>query len=194
LAFVKTPQTRVKEDTRVVQPISQAKDALTLQDTRYPTPKALQILDLLSRNCVRRTVYATGIGQPELARRLHITRQALSLHLKKLKEAGFIQPNRHFNVTEDGISAAGHHKEMAIITARVLPQKRLEAIKNLKNISASDVFRVAGDADIVLIVEQDRLDQTLETLSRIEGVLETRTLVVMPSTEKRKTRRDSVVH
>jgi DNA-binding Lrp family transcriptional regulator len=194
LAFVKSPQIGVKEDAQVVQPIFEAKDPLTVLDARYPTPKALQILNLLSRNYVRRTVYTTGIGQAELARRLHITRQALSLHLKRLKESGFIQTSRDLSITGDGLRAAGHHEEMVIITARVSPQKRSEAIENLKSIPAGDVFRVAGDADIVIITEQDRLDQTLEILSRIEGILETRTLVILPSTDKRKGRRDTVVH
>jgi len=145
---------------------------------RFPTSKSLQILSLLLQNGQRKTVYKVSIGQVELAKELQITRQALSLHFKKLRESGLIQVGRGFiNVTKEGLEAVGHRTEPVILNVRILPQKRSEAIQRIDELPATEIFRVTGDADVVLIVEQDRLDQILEALSHIDGVVETKSLV-----------------
>jgi len=147
----------------------------------FPTSKSLQILDLLSKSGNRRIVYSVPIGQADLARKLRITRQALSLHFKKLRESGFVQIGRGFvNVTEEGLRAIGCRKDPVFVTVRILPQRRAEAIEKISKLPAIEIFRVAGDADAVLVVEQDKLDHVLEILSGIDGVVETRSLVSMP--------------
>jgi len=148
--------------------------------TRLLASKSLQILDVLSRNGGRKTVYTVRIEQADLARKLHITRQALSSHFKKLRESGFVQIGRGFvNVTEDGLKALGYRKDPVIVTVRILPQRRSEAVEKIEELPAIEIFRVAGEADVVLIVEQDKLDRVLQTLAGIDGVTETKSLVSM---------------
>ncbi len=145
---------------------------------RFPVSKSLRILELLLRNGDKKTVYTVSIGQGDLARELQITRQALSLHFKKLRESGLIQVGRGFiNVTQEGSKAIGHRGDPVIVNVRIVPQKRSEAIQKINQLPASEIYRVTGDADIVLIVEQGRLDRILEILSGIDGVVETRSLV-----------------
>ena len=145
---------------------------------RFPTTKPLQILELLLQNGDRKTVYSVSVGQAELAKGLQITRQALSLHFKKLRESGLIQVGRGFiNVTKEGLKAVGYRTDPVILNVRILPQKRSEAIQRIDELPATEIFRVTGDADVVLIVEQDRLDRILEALSHIDGVVETKSLV-----------------
>lgn len=125
-------------------------------------------------------MYSVSVGQAELAKGLQITRQALSLHFKRLRESGLVQVGRGFiNVTEEGLEAIGYRKEPVIVTVKILPQKRSEAIQKINELPATEIFTVAGDVDVVLIVEQDRLDPILEALSHIDGVAETRLLVAI---------------
>ena len=123
-------------------------------------------------------MYSVSFGQAELAKGLQITRQALNLHFKRLRESGLVQVGRGFiNVTEEGLEAIGYRKDPVIVTVKILPQKRSEAIRKINELPATEIFTVAGDVDVVLIVEQDRLDPTLEALSHIDGVAETKSLV-----------------
>jgi len=147
--------------------------------TFFPS-KPLQILQLLSQGATRKTVYTVKIEQLDLARKLRITRQALSSHFKKLRESGFVQIGRGFvNVTEDGLRALGYRKDPVIVTVRILPQRRTEAFEKIKALSAIEIFKVAGDADAVIIVGQDKLNSVLEMLASIDGVVETKSLVSM---------------
>jgi DNA-binding Lrp family transcriptional regulator len=161
-----------------VLPGREAKQRLPGLSLRFPTSKSLQILKLLLNNGYQKTVYSLPIGQAELGKELQITRQALSLHLKKLREFGLIQVGRGFiNVTEEGLEAVGYRREPVIVNVRILPQKRSEAIQKINELPATEIFRVTGDVDVVLIVEQERLDHILEALSHIDGVVETKSLV-----------------
>jgi DNA-binding Lrp family transcriptional regulator len=145
---------------------------------RLPTSRSTEILKLLLQNGSKKTVYSVPIGQVGLAKELQITRQTLSLHFKKLREYGLIQVGRDFiNVTEEGLEALGYRRETAIVNVRVLPQKRSEAVQKISELPATEVFRVVGDVDVVLIIEQERLDHILEALSHIDGVVETKSLV-----------------
>jgi len=142
------------------------------------TKKSLHVLRLLCENGHRRTVLTSELTQPELARRLHITRQALSIHVKRLTESGFVQVGRGFiNVTEKGLRAVGQNRNPVILIVRVTPQHQLEALEKIKKLPASQTFRVAGDADFAILTDQGSLDQVLGSLYVIEGITETRTLI-----------------
>jgi DNA-binding Lrp family transcriptional regulator len=142
------------------------------------TPRSMQILRLLRENGDRKTVYSFFTSQADLASKLHITRQALSVHFKRLREFGFVQVGRGFvDVTEDGLRAIGHNLNPVIVTLRLSPQNRLGAFAKIKELPVIEMFRVTGDWDVVLIVEQDDLDAVLQVLDGIEGNLETKSLV-----------------
>jgi DNA-binding Lrp family transcriptional regulator len=142
------------------------------------TRKSMHILRLLCEGGTRSIIMTSNISQMDLARKLHVTRQALSVHLKRLTESGFVQVGRGFvNVTEGGLRAAGYHNNPAILIVRFSPQKQLEAVDRIRKIETVEAFRVAGDADFALFTEQENLDRTLAQLYSIEGIVEVRTLI-----------------
>jgi len=160
----------VKQDAESIDPITIALDRLT--------KKTMKVLRILCESGNPTTVLASSITQRDLARKLRVTRQALSVHITRLTDAGLIQAGRGFiNVTENGLKATGYHHNPAILIVRVAPQNQLEAYEKIKRIRAFEIFRVAGDADFALIVDQRDLDKVLQDLYAIQGVIETRSLI-----------------
>jgi len=142
------------------------------------TKKTMKILRFLCANGGPTTVLNANITQPDLARKLHVTRQALSVHISRLAEAGLIQVGRGFmNVTENGMMASGYHHSPVILIVRVAPQNHRDAYDRIKRIHASEIFRVAGDADFALLLEHRDLDKVLQDLYAIPGILETKSLI-----------------
>jgi len=142
------------------------------------TKKTVKVLRLLCEGGNPTTVLASRITQRDLARKLHVTRQALSVHITRLADAGLIQSGRGFiNVTENGLKATGYQHNPAILIVRVTPQNQREAYEKIKRIRAFQTFRVAGDADFALVVDQRDLDKVLQDLYAIPGIIETRSLI-----------------
>jgi len=141
------------------------------------TKKTVKVLRLLCESGNPTMVLASSITQRDLARKLHVTRQALSVHITRLADAGFIQEGRGFiNVTENGLRATGYNHNPAILIVRVAPQNQREAYEKIKRIRAFETFRVAGDADFALVVDQRDLDKVLQDLYAIQGIVETKSL------------------
>jgi len=141
------------------------------------TKKTVKVLRLLCESGNPTMVLASSITQRDLARKLHVTRQALSVHITRLADAGFIQAGRGFiNVTENGLRATGYNHNPAILIVRVAPQNQREAYEKIKRIRAFETFRVAGDADFALVVDQRDLDKVLQDLYAIQGIVETKSL------------------
>jgi DNA-binding Lrp family transcriptional regulator len=142
------------------------------------TKKTMKVLRLLCESGGPTTVLTSSVTQQGLARKLHVTRQALSVHITRLADAGFIQVGRGFiNVTENGLKASGYHHSPVILIVRVAPQNHRDAYERIKSINASEIFRVAGDADFALLLENRDLDKVLQDLYAIPGVLETKSLI-----------------
>jgi DNA-binding MarR family transcriptional regulator len=142
------------------------------------TKKSMKVLRLICETGNPSTVLASNINQQDLARKLHITRQALSVHIARLSEAGLIQVGRGFiNVTENGLKATGYHNNPVILTVRVAPRHQLQAYEKIKRIHASEIFRVSGDADFALILERSELDKVVQDIYAIEGVVDTKSLI-----------------
>ena len=142
------------------------------------TKKTLKVLHLLCETGAPSTVLASNISQRDLARKLHVTRQALSVHISRLVEAGFIQVGRGFiNVTATGLKASGYHNSPVILIVRVAPQNHHDAYERIKRIHASEIFSVAGDADFALLLDQSELDKVLQDLYAIPGILESKSLI-----------------
>jgi DNA-binding Lrp family transcriptional regulator len=144
----------------------------------YLTPRSLDILRLLSEGGVRKTVQVYEANQTDLASKLRISRQALNLKLRRLKERKLVQIGGGFiSLTEEGLRAVGCNITPTIVTIRIAPQKRGEAVEKIKTIPAIQIFRVTGQVDVVLILEQQELNRVLALISSIDGVLETQCFV-----------------
>jgi DNA-binding Lrp family transcriptional regulator len=124
--------------------------------------------------------YTLHVKQDELAKQLSISRQALNVHLRKLRDLNYIRTGRGFiDVTEKGLTALGIFSTPAFIFIKVSPLKRMHAYEKMKELTVQRAFRVAGDVDALLIVEREKLDEALKKLAAIDGVQDTKSYVTI---------------
>jgi transcriptional regulator, AsnC family len=87
---------------------------------RELTERQLQILQFLLKKAQPLRVYTVYADQDQIARELGMTRQALSVHLKKLKDFGLIRTGREFvDVTEKALRVLRMSGAEAIVMAKV---------------------------------------------------------------------------
>jgi DNA-binding Lrp family transcriptional regulator len=124
--------------------------------------------------------YTLHVKQEELAKQLGISRQALNVHLRKLRDLSYIRTGRGFiDVTEKGLTVLGIASTPAFIFIKVSPLKRMYAYDKVKEITVQRAFRIAGDVDAVLIVDREKLDDALKKLSSIDGIQDTKSYVAI---------------
>ncbi|MGW8288719.1 MAG: Lrp/AsnC family transcriptional regulator [Candidatus Bathyarchaeia archaeon] len=144
------------------------------------TKRSVQLLRILYEKGKPTTTYTLRAKQDELSTQLGISRQALNVHLRKLKNRGYIRTGRGFvDVTEKGLSALGVSTAPAFILLKVSPVKRIQVYEKIKEIPVSKIFRIAGEVDALLTVERENLDKILKKLYEIEGVQDTRSYVTI---------------
>ena len=142
--------------------------------------RPLNLLRMLYEQGKPVTTYTLEMKQNELAKKLEISRQALNVHLRKLRDHGYIRTGRGFiDVTEEGLKALGVSVTPAFIFIKVSPLKRGEAYKRILEFPIQRFFRVAGDMDAVLIVEREKLEETLRKLAFIDGVQDTKSYITI---------------
>lgn len=142
--------------------------------------RPLQLLRMLYAAGKPVTTYTLAMKQSALAEKLEISRQALNVHLRKLREQGYIRTGRGFiDVTEKGLNMLGVAVDPAFIFIKVSPLKRGDAYKKITGFSVQRIFRVAGDMDIILIIERRNLDETLRKVASLKGVQETKSYVTI---------------
>ena len=116
--------------------------------------------------------------QRELAEKLGISRQALNVHLRKLRNLGCIRTGRGFiDITEEGLRMLGVSVSPAFVFVRVSSLKRSEVYQKMAVLPVQQIFRVAGDMDAVLFVERTKLDEVLRKLALIEGIQGSKTYI-----------------
>jgi len=124
--------------------------------------------------------YTLRVKQDELAKQLGISRQALNVHLRKLRDISYIRTGRGFiDVTEKGLDALGIFSSPAFIFIKVSPLKRKHAYEKIKELAVQRAFRVAGEVDALLIVDGEQLDEALKKLSSIDGIQDTKSYVTI---------------
>jgi DNA-binding Lrp family transcriptional regulator len=124
--------------------------------------------------------YTLKVKQDELSAQLGISRQALNVHLRKLKSRDYIRTGRGFiDVTEKGLTALGVSTTPAFILIKVSPIKRIQVYDKIKEVAVSQAFRIAGEVDALLIVEREKLDEILKQLCDIDGIQDTRSYVTI---------------
>jgi DNA-binding Lrp family transcriptional regulator len=118
--------------------------------------------------------------QDALAKELGVSRQALNVHLRKLRDLNYIRTGRGFiDVTEKGLNALGASLSPAFILMKISPVKRIQVYEKIKELNLQRAFRIAGDVDALLIVEREKLDEVLKKLYSIEGIQDTRSYVTI---------------
>ena len=145
-----------------------------------PTGKPLRLLHMLYARGKPTTTYTLLIKQSELAKQLDISRQALNVHLRKLRDQGHIRTGRGFiDVTEKGLAVLGISVNPAFVFIKVSPLKRSDVYKQIMQFAVQRIFRVTGDMDAILQVEREKLDEALKQLASIEGIQDTKSYITI---------------
>jgi DNA-binding Lrp family transcriptional regulator len=144
------------------------------------TKRSVQLLRTLYEKGQSTSTYTLRVKQDELSAQLGISRQALNVHLRKLKNRGYIRTGRGFiDVTEKGLNALGVSTTPAFILIKVSPVKRIQVYDKIKEIAVTRAFRIAGEVDALIIVERENLDGILKKLYAIDGIQDTRSYVTI---------------
>jgi DNA-binding Lrp family transcriptional regulator len=145
-----------------------------------PTGRAFHLLHMLYTQGSPATTYTLEMKQNELAKQLNITRQALNVHLRKLRDGGFIRTGRGFiDVTEKGLNMLGVSANPAFVFVKVSPLKRVSVYQTIVTLPIQRVFRVVGDMDAIIMVEREKLDEALKGLASVDGIQDTRSYVTI---------------
>jgi len=144
------------------------------------TKRSVQLLKMLYDRGKSTSTYTLHVKQDELSEQLGISRQALNVHLRKLKNTGYIRTGRGFiDVTEKGLNALGVSTTPAFILIKVSPVKRIQVYDKIRELAVSRAFRIAGEVDALIIVERENLDEILKKLYAIDGIQDTRSYVTI---------------
>ena len=144
------------------------------------TKRSVQLLRTLYEKGKSTSTYTLRVKQDELSAQLGISRQALNVHLRKLKNRGYIRTGRGFiDVTDKGLNALGVSTTPAFILIKVSPIKRIQVYDKIKEVAVSKAFRIAGEVDALIIVERENLDEILKKLYAIDGIQDTRSYVTI---------------
>jgi len=144
------------------------------------TKRSVQLLRKLYEKARFTTTYTLSAKQDELSAQFGISRQAYNVHLRKLKNRGYIRTGRGFiDITEKGLSALGISSTPAFILIKVSPAKRVQVYNKITEIGVWQAFRIAGEVDSLIVVEREKLDEILKKLCDIDGVQETRSYVTI---------------
>ncbi|WP_291999316.1 Lrp/AsnC ligand binding domain-containing protein [Caldivirga sp.] len=145
---------------------------------RELTERQLQILQFLLKKAQPLRVYTVYADQDQIARELGMTRQALSVHLKKLKDFGLIRTGREFvDVTEKALRVLRMSGAEAIVMAKVAPKYRQQVYEKLKEMPIEKAYRVSGDYDLIIIAREIHINDLLRIMSQMEGIEDTRTFI-----------------
>jgi len=144
------------------------------------TKRSIQLLKTLYEKGKPTNTYTLRVKQDELSSQLGVSRQALNVHLRKLESRGYIRTGRGFiDVTDKGLNALGISTTPAFILLKVSPIKRIHVYEQIRELSVSRAFRIAGEVDALIIVERDNLDEVLKKLYSIDGIEDTRSYVTI---------------
>ncbi len=134
-------------------------------------------LYLMSRSL---RVYTVDKPQSELARELGITRQALNMHLHRLREEGLVRTGRGFiELTSKALEVLGVERANSFVFVKIEPRLREQVYAKIMKMPVEQIYRVTGDVDLILVLEQGALANVLRELSRMEGVVHTSSHIVI---------------
>lgn len=142
------------------------------------TDRQVQILQHLLQRAQPMRVYTVYGDQDEIARELGMTRQALAIHLKRLKELGLVRTGREFvDVTEKAVKFLKGQSNDVIVLVKVEPRYRDKVYDFAKKLPIEKALRLAGEYDLAITTQETVLDKVLDALNNMEGVRETKTFI-----------------
>jgi DNA-binding Lrp family transcriptional regulator len=144
------------------------------------TKRSTQLLKMLHEKGRPTSTYSLHVKQDDLAKQLSISRQALNVHLRKLRDMGCIRTGRGFiDVTEKGLNALGISSTPAFILVKASPTKRMQVYEKIRELTVQRAFRITGDVDALVIAEREKLDDVLKKLYSVDGIQDTRSYVTI---------------
>ena len=144
------------------------------------TERQVQLLKMLFKKSKSMQIFTVRETQSKLARELGITRQALNVHLRKLREQGLVRTGRGFiDLTERALEVLGIKTAEVFVLLKIEPRARNQAYSKIKSFPVERTYRVTGDVDLIAVVNQSKLDEFLRRISKLDGVRETTTYVVI---------------
>lgn len=125
-------------------------------------------------------VYTVDKSQSDLARELGITRQALNMHLHRLREEELVRTGRGFvELTSKALEVLGVERANSFVFVKIEPRLRESVYAKILEMPVEQVYRVTGEVDLILVLEQGALAGVLKELSRMEGVTHTSSHIVI---------------
>ena len=150
------------------------------------TKREYDILKKLYGESEKIDVYTVEKTQEMISKELEITRQALNNHLRKLKKLEFIRTGRKFiDLTDKAVKFLEKDDGKSYVFIKIKPNLRKEAFEKLKEIESAKIFRVTGEIDVILSVNESRLNKTLNEINSIRGIEETSAHIVIQSFESK---------
>ena len=147
--------------------------------------RPLRLLRMLYANGKSEKSYSINVKQSELAKQLNISRQALSSHLHKLRRNGYIRTGGGFiDITEKGLIVLGVSTNPAFVFIKVSAIKKDEVCQKLQGFPIQQIFRVKDDINTILVVELEKMNETLQKLGSIEGIEETKSYVTVEALKR----------
>jgi len=126
------------------------------------------------------TTYTLNMKQGDLAKQLNISRQALNVHLRKLRSQGHIRTGRGFiDVSEKGLAVLGVSVNPAFVFIKVSPLKRVQVYEQIAKFPVERIYRVTGDMDAIIQVGREKLDEALKKIGSLEGIGDTRSYITI---------------
>jgi len=140
----------------------------------------MRLLHMLYDKGKPTTTYTLNVKQGDLAKQLNISRQALNVHLRKLRLQGHIRTGRGFiDVTEKGLAVLGVSVNPAFVFVKVSPLKRIQAYAQIIQLPVERMYRVTGDMDAIIQVEREKLDDALKKLALVDGIEDTKSYIAI---------------
>jgi DNA-binding Lrp family transcriptional regulator len=142
--------------------------------------RSINVLRMLYDRSSPLTTHTIKARQVELAKELGITRQALNIHLRKLRDEACIRTGRGFiDITDSGLKMLGFSAAPAFLFIKIEPHMRSVAYSALLKLPIQRAFRVAGDMDAVVIMDRDSIDKVLAKIAQIPGVEDTKSYLAI---------------
>ena len=126
------------------------------------------------------TTHTLNMKQGDLAKQLNISRQALNVHLRKLRSQGHIRTGRGFiDVGEKGLTVLGVSVNPAFVFIKVSPLKRVQVYEQIAQFPVERIYRITGDMDAIIQVGREKLDEALKKMAALEGIGDTRSYITI---------------